>query len=157
VATRNSDRPSRCPPKRQLVDPALAARLLGVDAQALLEAQPIAPPIPRDGTLLGALFESLVTLDVRVYAQTAEATVKHLRTHGGEREVDLIVERADGRIVAIEVKLARTVSDDDVRQLHWLARKSGGDLLDALVVTTGDEAYRRQDGIAVVPAALLGP
>ncbi len=33
----------------------------------------------------------------------------------------------------------------------------GGDLLDAMVVTTGETAYRRPDGIAVVPAALLGP
>ncbi|MGH3042439.1 MAG: ATP-binding protein, partial [Gaiellaceae bacterium] len=52
------------PPKHQLVDPALAARLLGVDEGALLEARPVGPPIPRDGTLLGDLFESLVTLDV---------------------------------------------------------------------------------------------
>jgi hypothetical protein len=36
--------------------------------------------MPRDGTLLGALFESLATLSARVYAQAAEATVGHLRT-----------------------------------------------------------------------------
>ena len=145
------------PPKHQLADPALAARLLGVDARALLDAAVVGPPIPRDGTLLGALFESLVTLDLRVYAQAAEATVKHLRTHGGEHEVDLIVERADGRVVAFEVKLSRTVSDDDVRHLRWLAGRVGSELVDAVIITTGDTAYRRQDGIAVVPAALLGP
>jgi len=33
----------------------------------------------------------------------------------------------------------------------------GADLLDAIVVTTGTEAYRRKDGIGIVPAALLGP
>ncbi len=135
------------PPKHQLVDPALAARLLGLDAEGLF----------RDAALLGALFESLVTQSVRVYAQAAEATVKHLRTAGGEREVDLIVERADGRVVAIEVKLVRTVRDDDVRHLRWLAERVGDELLDAVVLTTGAEAYRRLDGIAVVPAALLGP
>jgi len=108
------------PPKHQLADPALAARLLGVDARALLEAAPVGPPIQRDGPLLGALFEALVTLDVRVYAQLSEATVKHFRTWAGEHEVDLIVERADGRVVAIEVKLARTIDDDDdaIRQPH---------------------------------------
>lgn len=157
LPTRNRISRLAAPPKHQLADPALAARLLGVDAPALLDAEPVGPSIPRDGTLLGALFESLVTLDVRVYAQAAEASVRHLRTHGGEREVDLIVERADGRVLAIEVKLARTVSDDDLCQLHWLARQLGADLLDAIVVTTGNEAYRRRDGIAVVPAALLGP
>jgi len=145
------------PPKHQLADPALAARLLGVDADALLEGRAAGPTVPRDGTLLGALFESLVTLSVRTYAQAAEATVKHLRTASGEREVDLIVERADGRVVAIEVKLTRNVGDDDGRHLRWLAEKIGDELLDAVIITTGPEAYRRKDGIAVVPAALLGP
>lgn len=157
LPTRNRISRLGAPPKHQLADPALAARLLGVDTRALLAAVPVGPPIPRDGTLLGALFESLVTLDVRAYAQAAEAGVKHLRTHGGEHEVDLIVERADGRVVAIEVKLARNVVDDDLRHLHWLAGRIGDDLLDAVIVTTGAEAYRRQDSIAVVPAALLGP
>jgi len=144
-------------PKHQLADPALAARLLGATVDTLLDAHPVPPPIPRDGTLLGALFESLITLEVRVAAQAAEARVGHLRTKGGEHEVDLIVERADQRVVAIEVKLARTVGDGDVRHLRWLAGQLGDQLLDALIVTTGGEAYRREDGVAVVPAALLGP
>lgn len=145
------------PPKHHLVDPALAARLLGAGPDALLDAEPLGPPVPRDGTLLGHLFESLVTLDVRVYAQAAHASVKHLRTRGGTHEVDLIVERDDHRIVACEVKLGRTVSDRDVRHLHWLADTIRSDLVDAVVINTGPAAYRRPDGIAVVPAALLGP
>jgi uncharacterized protein len=144
-------------PRHHLVDPALAARLLNADAGALLQARPSQSPAARDATLLGQLFESLVTLGVRVYAQAAEARVRHLRTHAGEHEVDLIVERADHRVLAIEVKLAHTVTDRDVRHLHWLADRLGDDLLDAVVVTTGREAYRRRDGVAVVPAALLGP
>lgn len=144
-------------PKHQLADPALAARLLGADVSSLLDGKPLGPPVPRDGSLLGALFESLVTLCVRVYAQDAEATVGHLRTFSGEHEVDLIVRRGDGRVVAIEVKLAPTVGDDDVRQLRWLAGRIGDELLDSLVITTGAAAYRRPDGIGVVPAALLGP
>ena len=142
-------------PVHQLADPALAARLLGVDVNALLEDRPAGPPMPRDGTLLGALFESLVTLSVRTYAQANEARVRHLRTRSGEHEVDLVVERGDGRIVAFEVKLAATVRDHDVRHLRWLAATIGDDLLDAAVITTGTEAYRRADGIAVIPAALL--
>jgi predicted AAA+ superfamily ATPase len=145
------------PPKHHLIDPALATRLLSIGVEGLLEGEEPGPAIPRDGTLLGSLFESLVTQSVRVYAQAAEAEVRHLRTHGGEREVDLIVVRDDGRILAIEVKLSRTPSDEDVRHLRWLRDRMGGDLLDAVVITTGPEAYRRPDGIAVVPAALLGP
>lgn len=143
--------------KHQFVDPALAARLLGVTRTTLLDGTRIEPAVPRDGTYLGALFESLVCLEVRVGAQAAEARVFHLRTKGGEREVDLIVERTDGAVVAIEVKLARTVDDDDVRHLRWLREQLGDRLLDAVVVSTGGTAYRRADGIAVVPAALLGP
>jgi predicted AAA+ superfamily ATPase len=144
-------------PKHQLADPALAARLLGVDAGALLDGAEVAPLIPRDGTLLGALFESLVTLNVRVYAQQAEARVKHLRTHRGDHEVDLIVQLANDRIVAIEVKLAETIDGSDVRHLNWLAAEIGADLLDRVIITSGRNAYRRNDGVAVVPAALLGP
>lgn len=145
------------PLKHQLADPAIAARLLGVDPDALLQARQIAPRMPRNGTLLGSLFESLVTLSVRTYAQAAEASVKHLRSRDGDREVDLIVERADQRVVGIEVKLARTVGDADVRHLLWLRDRLGEEMLDAMIVTTGADAYRRPDGIGVVPAALLGP
>jgi predicted AAA+ superfamily ATPase len=144
-------------PKHQLVDAALAARLLGADAGTLLENRTVGPAIPRDGSLLGALFESLLTLNVRVYSQHAEATVKHLRTHSGDHEVDLIVQRADDRVVAIEIKLAQSIGDADVRHLNWLAEEIGDDLLDRVVLTTGRYAYRRRDGVAVVPAALLGP
>jgi predicted AAA+ superfamily ATPase len=145
------------PPKHHLADPALAAALLGVDVDALLRGDAVGPPIPRDGALLGHLFESLVTLSVRVYAQAAEARVFHCRTMGGRQEIDLIVERRDQRVIAIEVKLSPSVTDADVRHLSWLHRELGDALLDRVVITTGREAYRRADGVAVVPAALLGP
>ena len=144
-------------PKHQLADPALAARLLGVDAAALLAGESPGPSIPRDGTLLGALFESLVALSVRIYSGYNEARLGHLRTARGRQEIDLIVERDDGRVVAIEVKLARTVEDRDVRHLAWLQGRIGDRLLDSVVVTTGPTAYRRADRVAVIPLALLGP
>lgn len=143
--------------KHHLADPALAARLLGANREGLLENAALGPSLPRDGTLLGALFESLVTLCVRVYAQLAEARTGHLRTFSGNREVDLIVEAQDKRVVAIEVKLKRTVKDEDTRNLRWLQETIGDELLDAILITTGETAYRRPDGIGVVPAALLGP
>lgn len=158
IPTRNHIRRLAVPPKHQLADPALAARLIGCDADALLSGGNVGPPIPRDGTLLGALFESLVTLSVRVYAQASEAEpVSHLRTIKGDHEIDLIVPRSDQRVVALEVKLARTVEESHLRHLKWLRERIGDDLLDAAVITTGPEAYRRPDGIAVIPAALLGP
>lgn len=144
-------------PKHQLADPALTAQLLGVQAETLLAGKSAGPTIPRDGTLLGALFESLATLCVRVSAAHLEAKLGHLRTARGRQEIDLIVERPDGGVVAIEVKLAQTVVEDDTKHLTWLEQRFGEGVLDRLIITTGPKAYRRRDGIAVVPLALLGP
>lgn len=146
-------------PKHHLADPALAAALLGVDATVLLAGGGTSQTraIARDGTLLGALFESLVTLSTRVYAHAASASTYHLRTQNGDHEIDLALQRGDGKVVALEVKLAATISEADLSHLHWLAERLGDDLLDAAIITTGTRAYRRRDGIAVIPAALLGP
>lgn len=83
-----------------------------------------------------------MTQTVRVYADALHATTAHLRTKDGHREIDLIVEGSDRRVIAIEVKLET---------------KLGERLADRLVITTGPVAYRRPDGVAVVPLALLGP
>lgn len=153
-------------PKHHLVDPALAARLLGVDSSALLSGAPALTSIggqslmasaPRDGTLLGQLFESLVAQSVQVYAQAAEAHVRHLRTYDGRREIDFIVETDAHRVVALEVKASADVTDKDVAHLLWLRDELGSDVCDLVLVNTGTHAYRRADGIAVVPAVLLGP
>ncbi len=133
--------------KHQLVDPAVAARLLGITSRSLLGR--------RGRHMLGPLFESLATLTVRVAAESARARVAHLRTRDGRREVDLIVEGRDGYVVALEVKLAQEVRDDDVRHLLWL-REQTEVVADLVVMTTGRRAYRRADGVAVVPLALLG-
>ena len=143
------------PPKHHLADPALAARLLGATAETLLAGEEA--EAPGKGPLVGALFESLAALSVRVYAQAAEGRVGHLRTFGGGHEIDLIVERADGRVLAIEVKLGGAVDDADVAHLLWLQRELGDDVVDTVVLSTGQRAYRRPDGVAVVPLALLGP
>ncbi|MFT4234196.1 MAG: DUF4143 domain-containing protein [Microbacterium sp.] len=136
-------------PKHQLADPALAARLLNLSATSLLS--------PAGAHMAGPLFESLVALGVRVMAQAAEARVSHLRLEGGSREIDLVVEGADGQILGIEVKLAPDVTTKDVRHLAWLRERMPDRVVDLVAVTTGRTAYRRPDGIAVVPLALLGP
>lgn len=154
IPSRNKIAQLTTPPKHHLVDPALAARLADVEIDDLLGR---GRRDPKDGVSLGKLFESLVTQTVRVLAQACESRVWHLRTQGGRREIDLIVERRQGEVVAFEVKLSGTVNDHDTRHLHWLKRQLGENLLDAAVITAGNYAYRRPDGIAVIPAALLGP
>lgn len=143
-------------PKHHLVDPALAARLVGVGKAGLLQGEG-ARVASSTGSWLGALFESLATQSVRVYAAANSAQVGHLRTKDTDHEVDLIIEGEDRRVVAIEVKLSETVGDRDVRHLNWLKAQIGDRLADRVLITTGEQAYRRPDGVAVVPLALLGP
>jgi predicted AAA+ superfamily ATPase len=142
-------------PKHHLADPALAARLVGLGRDDLLGGE--GPTVDPQNTFLGALFESLAALSVRVFADAARCQVSHLRLRDGTHEVDLIVEGRKRQVVGLEVKLSGTVSDSDVRHLLWLRRELGADLLDAAVLTTGPTAYRRSDGIAVIPLGLLGP
>lgn len=142
--------------KHHLADPGFAARLLGLTTGSLLSGAGQSLD-PQAGTILGALFESLATLCIRVPAQAADATVGHFRTRNGDHEVDLIVVRDDQRVVAVEVKLAATVTDQDVKHLHWLRDRLGERLLDAIIINSGPAAYRREDGIGVVPLGLLAP
>ena len=132
-------------------------RAVGVSRSDLLDGRAGSVEFQRDGTFLGALFESLCALSLRVLAQHCEASIWHLRIDNGRHEVDFVLERDDGRVVAVEAKLSPNVSDRDVRHLRWLGDQIGDRLLDAVVLTTGERAYRRADGVAVVPLALLGP
>lgn len=157
--------------RHHLVDPSLAAHLCGLYAPSRLladrtrgigretgspDAQPDAPH-----SFFGALFESLVTQSVRVYADAAGAKTYWLATTkravGGQHEVDLIVQARNTKVLAIEVKLTETPSGRDARHLRWLRGELGTRWADGVIVNTGETAYRRDDGIAVVPAALLGP
>jgi predicted AAA+ superfamily ATPase len=143
-------------PKHQLADPALAARLMGFGIDALIDGQG-KPLGPQGGTMLGRLFEALATLCVRVAASAAEASVSHLRTRDGDHEVDLLVERPDGMCLPMEVKLAAAVSDRDGRHLRWFRERYPDLTADLIIINTGPHAYRRRDGIGVVPLSLLSP
>lgn len=143
-------------PCHHLADPALAARLVKRSATQLLDGKAPDSVQARDGGFLGGLFESLATLSVRVFAQASNARVHHLRTEKGRREVDLIVETDDG-VVGVEVKLASAATDAHVKHLVWLRDALGESCIDTVILHTGPEAYRRPDGVAVVPLALLGP
>jgi len=144
-------------PRHHLADPALVCSLLGIDTADLLAGRAQSPFDAKHGTFAGRLFESLLVQSVRAYADANRATVSYLRTQTGNREVDLIIQKKR-RIVAFEVKLSPTVSDDDTHHLAWLKEQLGNNLADAAVLTAGNECYRRKkDGVAVIPAALLAP
>ena len=143
--------------KHFLADPALAVRLLRLDRQRLLDVQNPAELQPRHGVALGPLFEALVALSLKTYAQAADAQLFHFRTPNGNHEVDFVVAGHDGSLVAVEVKLANAIDDDDTRHLRWIKTELGAELTDMIVINTGPFAFRRPDGVAVIPLALLGP
>ena len=125
---------------------------------ACCEASGPPRPAPDQRPLLGRLFESLMALNLRVLAQNARASVHHLRRRSGDREIDFIVrvtrrpcrgDRGEAGRVGVRTTTCATCAGS--------ATLSAADLLDAAVITTGPYAYRRRDGIAVIPAALLGP
>jgi predicted AAA+ superfamily ATPase len=136
--------------KRHFVDPSLAAAALRATPERLLS----------DLNLFGLLFESLVVRDLRVYAQAADSTVLHYRDNTG-LEVDAIVEAADGRWCAFEIKLGQGHVDQAAAALLTFAErvdtaKCGKPATLAVIVGTG-YGFVRPDGVAVIPVGSLGP
>ena len=142
--------------KHHLVDPALSARLVGVNKIDLLSGKGVAID-PSVGTWLGALFESLATQSIRIYAQSFGASLGHFRTKDSIHEIDLIVEGQNRKILAIEIKVSQSVEDSDTKHLHWLSAQIGPRLIEKVIINTGKYAYRRNDGVVVIPLSLLGP
>ncbi len=136
--------------KRHFVDPSLAVAALAASPARLLS----------DLNLLGLLFESLVVRDLRVFSQPLGGQVLHYRDNNG-LEVDSIVQLADGRWAAFEMKLGAGLVDDGAASLRKFASLVDTDKCGrpaALVVISGTGfGYLRDDGIAVVPIGALGP
>ena len=134
-------------PKRQLVDPALAAA----------DNYDTASRLTQRGDRAGRLFESAVVCHIRA---TADALglgwrFSHLRTAGGDHEVDLIADLPGGDVLAFEAKLSRTVTAADARHLITLKERLGPSFRAGLVVSPGETAYRLDDRIAAAPLATL--
>ena len=137
--------------KRRFCDPSLAA--------SLLKATPA--KLERDLNTLGLLFESLAARDVICYAEAHEAEVSHYRDYCG-REIDIVMEMPDGGWVAIEVKLGLNEEDAAARSLHAVCEaivENGGEPPQAKVILVGlsGAAYRRKDGVYVLPVTALRP
>ena len=140
----------RSAPKRHFVDPSLAVAALRATPDHLL----------RDLHLFGFLFESMVTRDLRVYAQANDAVVLHYRDNT-DLEVDAIVQAANGRWAAFEVKLGHGQIEEAAANLLTFAtrgdtRKCGAPSALAVGVGTG-YGYIRNDGVVVIPIGALGP
>ncbi len=139
-------------PIRHFVDPSLAVAALRATPARLMA----------DLEFLGLLFESMVIRDLRVYAQAVDARVSHYREKEG-LEVDAVVETADGRWAAFEVKLGERWVEDGARNLRKLAQRmehSDHDRPSALaVIVPNGYGYAGYDGhdVGVIPIGALGP
>jgi predicted AAA+ superfamily ATPase len=142
-------------PKHYLADPGLSARLLDITRDGLLRGIGNEPLGQQGKTVAGRLFEALVGLSLQSYVLACEARLRHFRTTSGNHEVDFIVEKGKS-VVAIEVKLSPTVEGKEVAHLKWLEETFKEYSVTKVIVNTGDTAYKRKDGVLVVPAVLLG-
>ncbi len=137
-------------PKRFLTDAALMGPLLGLDVRGGL----------RNGDLLGRLIETFVLSQLRTEAEVADDPFRlyHLRLDTGRREIDLIAEAPDGRVIAIEIKSSSAPKSSEATHLVWLREKLGEKLHAAIVLHTGPRTYGLGDGVVAMPIATLwGP
>lgn len=135
---------------RHFVDPSIGAAVMRWSPQELL----------RDLETLGLQFESMCVRDLRVYAQANDATVYHYRDKTG-LEADLVLSRADGAWAPLEVKLGVRQLDEAAEHLRKLAARVDtermGEPAFLAIITAGKTAYRRDDGVYVIPLACLRP
>lgn len=148
----------RTKPKRYFADPSLAASLLQVSPERLLQ----------DGQLLGLLFESLCMHDLSVYASALPGApadpLRYYRDSDG-LEVDAVIELRDGRWAALEVKLGESQAAAAAASLNRLARKVEANQAvrnpapEFLAVIVGAGEYARYDrdlGVHVIPLTCMG-
>ena len=104
------------------------------------------------------LFESMCTRDMRIYSQANDGEVYHFRDKNG-LEADMIIALNDGRWAAVEVKLGNKQIEEAACHLQELARKVNDEKMGSpsflMVLTGGEYAYQRKDGVLVVPIGCL--
>ena len=144
-------------PKRYFADPSIGVALLGLSPQGLLQ----------DWQTFGLVFENLCMRDLGVYAQSLELSrpepVRYYHDDS-DLEIDAVIELQDGRWGAFEIKLSAEKVDQAAVNLKRLeakvvknqaARPQPASFL-AVLTGMGEAAYRRSDGVYVIPVRSLG-
>ena len=138
----------RTSPKRQFIDPSIAAAVMRMTPSRLLD----------DFEYFGFLFESLCDRDLRVYAEANDGQLFHYRD-SSDLEADAVICLNDGRWALIEIKLGMKGTEEGAAHLIELKNKINTAKMKEpsfLMVLTGSEfAYRREDGVFVVPIGCL--
>lgn len=136
---------------RHFIDQSIACAALGLTPQSLF----------KDITTFGNLFESLVIRDLRIYCDSIKAKVYKYRD-SKKREADAVIVFSDGSFALVEVKLGgEEAIDTACMNLKKIANdideEKTGYLSFLMVVTKNKFAYKRPDGVYVVPLACLKP
>ena len=138
----------RTSPKHHFVDPSIATAVMRINPAGVLQ----------DFEYFGFLFEALCARDVRVYAQHNDGDVFHYRDKSG-LEADMIVALRDGRWGVIEVKLGNKQIEQAAENLLKLKARIDTDKMRQpsflMILTGGQYAFRRKDGVFVVPIGCL--
>ena len=130
-------------PKRMVCDAAFLAQSL--------------PAVRRDGVLLGRVLETFVHQQITPLADLGPVPFRifHARSTTGHREIDFVLERRDGRILAVEVKATAAPSAKDAAHVKWLAEIIGDRFLGGLVLHTGPSTFDLGNGVWAAPISSL--
>lgn len=137
--------------KRHFSDPAMAAAILNLTDKKLLS----------DLNTFGFLFEALAEHDLRIYARSFGGELFHYQDYRNN-EIDAVIELEDGDWCAFEIKLGAKEIEEGAQSLLKVSRdieESGGKNPKVMCVISGlsNAAYRRPDGVFVVPLTALRP
>ena len=135
---------------RYYVDPSIAVAALGIGPKDLIN----------DLNTMGLLFETLCVRDLRVYAESIGGNVLHYRDKSG-LECDTVIHLKNGRYGLAEIKLGgQKFIEDAAENLKSLSNKIDTSKMPApsflmIVIGIGEFAYKREDGIFIVPIGCL--
>jgi len=136
--------------KRHFVDTSIATAVLELTPVSILE----------DFNLFGYLFEDFCVRDLRTYIEPLRGSVYHYHDNSN-LEADVILRLHDGRWAAVEVKTGTREIEDASANLIKLSKEVDTDKIGKpaflMVLTGGEFAYRREDGVYVVPIGCLKP
>ena len=136
--------------KRHFVDTSIATAVLELNPVSILD----------DFNLFGYLFEDFCVRDLRTYIQPLRGSVYHYHDNSN-LEADIILRLHDGRWAAVEVKTGSREIEEASANLIKLSQEVDtnkiGNPAFLMVLTGGEFAYRRDDGVYVVPIGCLKP
>lgn len=137
---------------RYFVDPSIATAALGLEPQDLLN----------DLNTMGLFFENLCIRDLRIYAETLDGSIYHYRDKN-DLECDAVLHLRNGSYALIEIKLGGdTLINEGVKNLKKLAAKINTDRMKEasflmVLCAKAPFAYKREDGVWIVPISCLKP